>query len=37
MIHTYKDKKWYGESYLPADEVLTIDKDRNEGDILADL
>lgn len=36
-IHTYKDKKWYGESYEPADEVLTIDQNRDEGDILADI
>ncbi|MDQ0245304.1 GNAT superfamily N-acetyltransferase [Bacillus fengqiuensis] len=37
MIHTYKDKKWYGESYQPADEVLTLDQNRDEGDILADI
>ncbi|WP_110114586.1 GNAT family N-acetyltransferase [Bacillus sp. CGMCC 1.16541] len=37
MIHTYKDKEWYGKSYLPADEVLKLEKNRDEGDILADL
>lgn len=37
MIHTYKDKKWYGESYQPTDEVLTLDQNRDEGDILADI
>lgn len=37
MIHTYKDKKWYGESYQPADEVLTLDQNRDDGDILADI
>lgn len=37
MIHTYKDNKWYGESYLPADKALTFDENRNERDILADI
>jgi GNAT superfamily N-acetyltransferase len=37
MIHTYKDTKWYGESYQPVEEVLTLDENRNEGDILADI
>ncbi|MCM3004868.1 GNAT family N-acetyltransferase [Priestia koreensis] len=37
MIHTYKDKEWYGSSYSPSHKVLTIDKDREDGDILADL
>ncbi|MBM7702563.1 GNAT family N-acetyltransferase [Metabacillus iocasae] len=37
MIHTYKDKEWYGKSYLPADDVLKLEKDRDEGDILADI
>ncbi|AIE58917.1 Putative acetyltransferase [Bacillus methanolicus MGA3] len=37
MIHTYKDKKWYRESYEPVEKVLTLDKNRDEGDILADI
>ena len=37
LIHTYKDKEIYGASYQPADQVLKIDKNRKDGDILADL
>ncbi|WP_082234645.1 GNAT family N-acetyltransferase [Halobacillus massiliensis] len=36
-IHTYKDKDFYGKSYQPVDEVLTIDEDRDSEDILKDL
>ncbi|WP_432694174.1 GNAT family N-acetyltransferase [Priestia aryabhattai] len=37
LIHTYKDTEIYGASYQPADQVLKIDKNRKDGDILADL
>lgn len=37
LIHTYKDKEIYGASYQPEDQVLKIDKNRKDGDILADL
>ncbi len=37
LIHTYKDKEIYGASYQPTDQVLKIDKNRKDGDILADL
>ncbi|MDO6850772.1 GNAT family N-acetyltransferase [Priestia megaterium] len=37
LIHTYKDKEIYGASYQTADQVLKIDKNRKDGDILADL
>ncbi|KIL45694.1 GNAT family N-acetyltransferase [Jeotgalibacillus soli] len=33
MIHTYKDKLFYGEQYEPVEEVLTINK-QNEQDVL---
>ena len=35
MIHTYKDKTFYGESYQPVDEVLTLEDKRD--DLLEDL
>jgi predicted GNAT family acetyltransferase len=35
MIHTYKDEKFYGESYQPVDEVLTLEEKRD--DLLQDL
>ncbi|UOQ92838.1 GNAT family N-acetyltransferase [Halobacillus shinanisalinarum] len=36
-IHTYKDSEFYGRSYQPVDEVLTLDEDRESDDILKDL
>ncbi|WP_173916941.1 GNAT family N-acetyltransferase [Halobacillus sp. Marseille-Q1614] len=36
-IHTYKDKDFYGKSYQPVDEVLTIDEERETDDILKGL
>ncbi|MCA0969585.1 GNAT family N-acetyltransferase [Halobacillus litoralis] len=36
-IHTYKDEEFYGKSYQPVDEVLTIDEDRDSEDILDEL
>ncbi|MCP3031978.1 GNAT family N-acetyltransferase [Halobacillus sp. A1] len=36
-IHTYKDSEFYGKSYQPVDEVLTIDEKREADDILKDL
>lgn len=35
MIHTYKDKEFYGRSYQPVDEVLT--KRVNHDDLLEDI
>ncbi|MGV3488181.1 MAG: hypothetical protein ACO1OC_06300 [Tuberibacillus sp.] len=35
-IHTYKDKKIYGQSYQDVNEVLTIIEDK-EDNILEDL
>jgi len=31
------NKQWYGESYLPADEVIKLEENRHEGDILENL
>ncbi len=36
-IHTYKDEKFYGKSYQPVDEVLTLDESRESEDILDSL
>ena len=36
-IHTYKDEEFYGKSYQPVDEVLTIDENRDTEDILDEL
>jgi hypothetical protein len=35
-IHTYKDKQWYGRSYLNADEVLKLREEEHDN-ILDDL
>jgi predicted GNAT family acetyltransferase len=35
MIHTYKDKEIYGQSYQAVDEVLT--KKKNHEDLLEDI
>lgn len=37
LIHTYKDQHFYGESYQPVEEVLTINKDADNKDILKDV
>ncbi|PMC40413.1 GNAT family N-acetyltransferase [Bacillus sp. UMB0899] len=31
LIHTFKDKELYGESYQPVHEVLTIDEGNNQN------
>ncbi|WP_428909575.1 GNAT family N-acetyltransferase [Niallia sp. Krafla_26] len=31
LIHTYKDKDFYGESYQPVDEVLTFDQNQEKN------
>ncbi|MFQ3543894.1 GNAT family N-acetyltransferase [Halobacillus rhizosphaerae] len=36
-IHTYKDDEFYGKSYQPVDEVLTLDDERETKDILEEL
>ncbi|MEQ6388281.1 GNAT family N-acetyltransferase [Bacillaceae bacterium S4-13-58] len=36
-IHTYKDEKFYGKSYQPVEEVLTLDENRESEDILDSL
>lgn len=36
-IHTYKDEEFYGKSYQPVEEVLTIDEERDTDDILGEL
>ncbi len=37
MIHTYKDKQFYGESYQPVDEVLSFEENSNSTDLVSDL
>ncbi|PFN96115.1 GNAT family N-acetyltransferase [Bacillus sp. AFS076308] len=37
LIHTYKDKRFYGESYQPVEEVLTFNKETENGNILDNL
>jgi GNAT superfamily N-acetyltransferase len=37
LIHTYKDQQFYGDSYQPVDEVLTLNKDADNQDILKDI
>ncbi|MFF2445751.1 GNAT family N-acetyltransferase [Neobacillus sp. NPDC058068] len=37
MIHTYKDKHFYGDSYQPVDEVLTFNEEVGKGNILDNL
>lgn len=34
MIHTYKDRHFYGESYEPVEDVLTFNEDSNNQNIL---
>jgi len=37
LIHTYKDKQFYGESYDPSKEVLTFDHESDNKNILDHL
>ncbi|PLR81824.1 GNAT family N-acetyltransferase [Bacillus canaveralius] len=37
MIHTYKDKQFYGESYQPVEEVLTIGEKNNRNNLLENI
>ena len=37
VIHTYKDKEVYGESYQSADEAITYDDNREVDNIFAEL
>lgn len=37
MIHTYKDKHFYGDSYEPVEEVLTFDKNEGRGDLMEEI
>ncbi|WP_040209236.1 GNAT family N-acetyltransferase [Neobacillus jeddahensis] len=37
MIHTYKDHRFYGESYQPVDEVLTFNEAPENENILDKL
>ncbi|MDR6125041.1 hypothetical protein QFZ87_004638 [Bacillus sp. SLBN-46] len=34
MIHTYKDKHFYGESYQPVEDVLSFDEESDNKNIL---
>jgi GNAT superfamily N-acetyltransferase len=37
MIHTYKDKQFYGESYQPVDDVLFYEESKKGHDVLRNL
>lgn len=38
LIHTYKDEKFYGDSYQPVDEVLVYNQtDKEDDDILKNI
>jgi ribosomal protein S18 acetylase RimI-like enzyme len=37
MIHTYKDKHFYGKYYQPVKEVLSFNEEPESGNILDDL
>ncbi|WP_026576368.1 GNAT family N-acetyltransferase [Bacillus sp. UNC438CL73TsuS30] len=37
LIHTYKDKHFYGESYEPVDEVLTFNENTESENIFDQL
>ncbi|WP_088068245.1 GNAT family N-acetyltransferase [Gottfriedia luciferensis] len=37
MIHTYKDKHFYGESYEPVQEVLTFKEDKPSQNLLDEI
>ncbi|SDX45135.1 GNAT family N-acetyltransferase [Salimicrobium album] len=36
-IHTYKDKKFYGKSYQPVEEVLQLDEERAVDNMIDSL
>lgn len=37
LVHTYKDKQFYGESYQKVEDVLTFDEDEESKDVLDQL
>ncbi|WP_442598752.1 GNAT family N-acetyltransferase [Neobacillus sp. D3-1R] len=37
MFHTYKDQHFYGESYQPVEEVLTLKEDQETDNILDNI
>jgi GNAT superfamily N-acetyltransferase len=37
MIHTYKDKQFYGESYQPVNDVLFYEENKKSPDVLKNL
>jgi GNAT superfamily N-acetyltransferase len=37
MIHTYKDKQFYGESYQPVEEVLSFEEKTDHPDLLKNI
>lgn len=37
LIHTYKDHKFYGESYQPVEEVLTFNQEPDNENLLDQL
>jgi GNAT superfamily N-acetyltransferase len=37
LIHTFKDKELYGESYQPVSEVLSLNEESNNKNIFDDL
>ncbi|WP_080847183.1 GNAT family N-acetyltransferase [Cytobacillus gottheilii] len=37
LVHTYKDKQFYGESYQKVDEVLTFNEDEDGKNVLDSL
>ncbi|PGS56812.1 GNAT family N-acetyltransferase [Bacillus sp. AFS041924] len=37
MIHTYRDKHFYGESYQPVEEVLTFGENNSNQNLLEDI
>lgn len=37
IIHTFKDKELYGESYQPVSEVLSLNEESNNKNIFDDL
>ncbi|WP_071393997.1 GNAT family N-acetyltransferase [Bacillus tuaregi] len=37
MIHTYKDQHFYGESYQPVEEVLTFNREPENGNLFDQL
>ncbi|KUP07525.1 acetyltransferase [Bacillus coahuilensis m2-6] len=37
QIHTYKDTSFYGKSYQPVEEVLTLDESKSSSDLFEEL